>query len=270
MNKIQITAFILLASIMLVGCGPTNLSPAAMPPAPTNTPLPTVTPQFLPTSTLETATPEKTPEPRAIIRAESLAVFPAPDSASQPQATRNQGEELEVVGQTQDCTWLKIRTAEGQEGWVSGDNEDIRLSCKCSCLYEFSSRPENGVMALNNLSEQGMGSLEVENGSDSDGVIILMDSQDQALAAFYVRAAETAILSEIPDGTYRVFFSTGTGWSESKKRFQENIRMEKFESAFIFKTTSTTYPLWQVTLQPVMGGTAETAPVDTEEFPALE
>jgi len=269
LKKTHIIRFVLLASILLAGCAPVALTATTTPPIPTNTPFPTATPQLAPTSMQALITPEMTPESRAIIRAESLPIFSIPDRKSQPQDTQNQGEELEVVGQVEDCAWLKVRTAGGLEGWISGDNQDVRLSCKCSCLYEFSPRPENGAVILDNRANQGAGSLEIENISGDDGLVILAESEtySQILIAIYVRSAAATALSAIPHGSYQIFFSTGAGWSESKKQFQEYIQLRKFKSTFTFTNGS---PPQQIILDPASDDAADIVQVETPQFPALE
>jgi len=269
LKKIHMIKFVLLLSTLLAGCGPDVLTATTTPPIPTNTPFPTATPPPAPTSVQALITPEMTPEPRAIIRAESLPIFSIPDRESQPQDTRNQGEELEVVGQVEDCAWLKIRTARGLEGWISGDNQDVRLSCKCSCLYEFSPRPENGAIILDNRGNQGMGNLEIKNSSGDDGLVILADSgtYSQILIAIYIRSEAASQLSAIPLGSYQIFFSTGTGWSESKKQFQENIQLRKFESTVTFASAS---PIQRIILDSASEGALGIVQVETQQFPTLE
>jgi uncharacterized protein YraI len=89
---------------------------------PTNTPRPTrtSTPRY-------TATP--TPNPFAVVDTESLNIRKGPGVVYAIVTGAARGEHLEIVGQAYSCSWLKIKTTNGVEGWVSVDLIDYDLPC---------------------------------------------------------------------------------------------------------------------------------------------
>lgn len=67
----------------------------------------------------------------------------------------------------------------------------------------------------------GHGKLAVENGTDEDAVVQLSDvTTDQTVRWFFVKAHTTAHKARIPEGTYRLTFTTGLNWVESDDTFQ--------------------------------------------------
>ena len=72
------------------------------------------------------------------------------------------------------------------------------------------SRPPTGVIQPN-VTNSGCGQFEVENGTDSDGVVALMLGE-QAVTAVYVRAGENAFVDGVGDGVYQIYFTTGNDW----------------------------------------------------------
>lgn len=61
------------------------------------------------------------------------------------QVTRN--AELDVVGQTQNCAWLRVKLDDGSEGWVSGGAQYVRLNVPCSSI-RASAQDEPGKQAV--------------------------------------------------------------------------------------------------------------------------
>lgn len=125
-------------------------------------------------------------------------------------------------------------------------------------------RPLTGVIKSNQGS--GNGELTVENGTSRDGVVILTLSNNPVLA-IYIRSGDSFTMRGIQDGTYHVYFSTGSDWNG--KAFTTAPTYEKFEDALEFITGSTTYTTYSLTLQPVAGGNAATDSVDENEFPGI-
>jgi hypothetical protein len=118
----------------------------------------------------------------------------------------------------------------------------------------------------------GEGELTIENGLDLDAVAILKLAQGAGAGNFiavYIRSHDTFTLGRITDGTYTLYFMLGEDWDNELGEFTRRISRSRFEDPFTFKTTSTQYTVWSVTLHPVAGGTADTEPVPENEFPDL-
>jgi hypothetical protein len=178
------------------------------------------------------------------------------------------GDELYVTGQYQACAWLNVSTADQTTGWVSGANTYVDLAQACDAFPDGIFRPLTGIIKPNTRGG-GMGELSVENGTDTDGLVIMTMSNDEPVMAAYVRAGETVRMTGIADGTYVLFFSKGQDWNGNAGRFMRNVRYQRFEDAFPYSTTATTYTIWSVTLHGVVGGSASTESVDPDQFPDL-
>jgi hypothetical protein len=130
-------------------------------------------------------------------------------------------------------------------------------------------RPGGGSIILDERPGSGKGVLKIENGTESDGVVILTHNDDQPVVAIYVRSTSTAQLNGVPDGVYYVYFTTGTGWDEVNKTFIETSTYQRFDDTLDFTSSSSQYSIWTLTLQPVTGGTASTSSIDPANFPRL-
>ncbi len=71
---------------------------------------------------------------QATVKAPTLRVRSGPGTDYAQQATISQGATLRVLGQTQACDWLRVRTAETAIGWVSGGKEFVELTQPCDAI----------------------------------------------------------------------------------------------------------------------------------------
>ncbi|MEV4564593.1 hypothetical protein AB0K12_12560 [Nonomuraea sp. NPDC049419] len=127
-------------------------------------------------------------------------------------------------------------------------------------------RPRNGRILYDRISG-GLGRLKIKNGTSRDGVVALVKGKKKAIS-IYVRAKSTATIRDVRDGTYRIYFTTGTRFSVSKGRFTRAASYQRFTSKLRFTTTSRTATAWTLTLNPVKGGNARTTYVNPKDFPA--
>ncbi|MEV4392717.1 hypothetical protein [Nonomuraea sp. NPDC049607] len=127
------------------------------------------------------------------------------------------------------------------------------------------SRPANGRIIYDRLSG-GRGTLKIKNGTSKDGVVTIVKGRTKAVS-IYVRARSTARIRDVRDGTYRIYFTTGYRFSTSKGRFTRAASYQKFNDRLRFRTTSTQYTIWTLTLNPIRGGNARTSPVNPKDFP---
>jgi len=129
-------------------------------------------------------------------------------------------------------------------------------------------RPANGKVLVNRVSG-GLGRLKVENDGDRDAYLVLAKTSAprKALLGVYVRAGRSATVRGIRDGTYVVYFSQGSRWDAHSRRFTVDPERRRFEDPIRFKTSRTSYTVWTLSLESVVGGNAPTDPVDEGEFP---
>jgi hypothetical protein len=134
----------------------------------------------------------------------------------------------------------------------------------------YGSSPPTGTYFVRKMSG-GYGELIIKNGRDLDAVAVLTSSWNPKtpLMAVYIQAGDTYTIDGIEDGTYELFFTLGEDWDSDQEKFTRNTAYSRFEDPFEFRTTSTTYTAYEVTLYAVVGGTADTDPVSESDFPGL-
>jgi hypothetical protein len=128
-------------------------------------------------------------------------------------------------------------------------------------------RLSNGKF-LKRTTTGGAGELRIKNGAGTDGVVsIVAGGSKRPTIVVYVRGKQNFTVRGLRDGTYRVFLSTGTDWDSAAKTFSRNCSFERFDDTFKFRTTATTYTIWEISLQAVSGGNATATAVSPEDFP---
>ncbi|HEV7449467.1 MAG TPA: hypothetical protein VGP13_02935 [Candidatus Paceibacterota bacterium] len=135
------------------------------------------------------------------------------------------------------------------------------------------SLPTGTVLKQKSQYLQEHGSLKIDNGTDFDAVAKLIhgvgDSGTSVLSV-YIQAHGTYTMEGISDGTYWLAFAQGTDWNTATQKFNRNNQVSSFADTFDYVTRDTDeyYPGWHVTLNPVVGGNAETKDVSAEQFDA--
>lgn len=141
---------------------------------------------------------------------------------------------------------------------------------------EYYSLP-NGTVLFSDPSLNGPGILKILNGSGSDAIVKLIPSSGsnvKSVFTVYVRAGNNYSIKKINDGTYRLAFKFGSNWDSNQNKFLVNPSAEAFNDTFDFSTyttddgdyTDTHYSTYEITLNPVAGGTATTNPIDPSVF----
>lgn len=223
-------------------------------------------------TTAPTRTPAATSTPvaDAIVNVSLLKAFSEPviSNASLYEFSLNDG--LIVSGRDRDCNWLQVHTPFGDTAWVNTQLDRITLLTPCEGLPHGFARLENAAVIFDRRQSAGNGELQVDNGLLEDGYILLLDPDDVPVVGYYIRANSEITIEGIPDGSFTVYVSTGELWDLVDFRFAEVVRYEKFEEPFQFSSTTTTYTIWEITLHPVEGGTADVESLSPDEFPIVE
>jgi len=288
LHKPAIVTLLILISLLLASCGPSQkeldaqstavaarifstltaqVPTATLTPTPTLTPLPTQTSTPTPT---ETSAPTLTPTPDAIVVTGILNVREGPGTNYPQLGKFSKNEELDIIGQFENCSWLKIASRkQSLIGWILGSKQNIKYQTTCQGIPLGTFRPNTGVIKPNK-NGGGYGTLTVDNGTTADGVVI-MTLNDSPIMAAYIRAGETFTIKGIRDQTYNLYFSKGSDWNG--KEFLSFPSHQRFDDPMEFKTvytqTMVTYSIWKVTLQAVAGGNASVNDVAESEFPDL-
>ena len=127
----------------------------------------------------------------------------------------------------------------------------------------------NSIFKKNNIYIKGDGELQINNGTSLDAVAKLIRGGTSVLTV-YIKANSNYTMLNISDGTYWLAFAQGLDWDSTTKKFRRNKQYSVFEETFNFITTEDSnyyYPSgFEVTLNPVIGGTAETEDIPGSQF----
>lgn len=118
---------------------------------------------------------------------------------------------------------------------------------------------------------QGHGELTVENGTTEDAVVRLSDATtDQTVRWFFVKAKSSARMTRIPQGIYRLAYTTGLNWVESDDAFSWQPTYDEFERQFQYDESRDSEGIQfhkiSVTLNAVLLGKVHTRTISREEF----
>jgi hypothetical protein len=138
-------------------------------------------------------------------------------------------------------------------------------------------RPRNynslptGTRIEEDVGTNGHGELTVKNGTSEDAVVRLSDAGTyETVRWFFVQAHTSAQVAKIPEGTYRLAFTSGLNWVEPQETFSWHPSYSKFERVLTFgeerDTEGVRYHSISVTLHAVPFGNVKTRSISREEF----
>ncbi len=130
------------------------------------------------------------------------------------------------------------------------------------------SRPANGTILYSKI-RGGPGRLTIKNGLSKDGVVTLVLGRSKAFSV-YVRARSNTTVRNIKDGTYIIYFTTGSTFSFSapKGRFTRGATYWRFNNRLRFVSSPQYYTIWTITLHQVKGGNAPATQISPWNYPA--
>jgi hypothetical protein len=183
-------------------------------------------------------------------REASLAT--SPEASAQPPELQYKPSDVEVQGENQPST--------GQRHAQATDPRPTH----------YHSLPTK-TRIEEDIGTSGHGKLTVENGTSEDAVARLSDAgTDQTVRWFFVQAHSSAQMTQIPQGTYRLTFTTGLNWVESEDTFSWHPSYNEFERTFEYSEQHDSegfqYHSISVTLNPVLLGNVRTKAITREEF----
>ena len=127
------------------------------------------------------------------------------------------------------------------------------------------SLPNGTILKKNSVYLRGDGELQIKNGTGLDAVAKLIHGGTSVLTV-YIKANSTYTMLDISDGIYWLAFAQGLDWDSVTQKFRRNTQYSVFEDTFDFTTTYSQYTIFEVTLNPVIGGTAETNDIPGSQF----
>ncbi|MGH3972630.1 MAG: hypothetical protein ACRDS9_04810 [Pseudonocardiaceae bacterium] len=123
---------------------------------------------------------------------------------------------------------------------------------------------------LDSQRRNGRGQLKIDNGTEHDAVVKLV-KDGTPIVSVYVSKRSEATVEKIDDGSYELFYTSGTDWDDQLETFTRSCQFERFDEPADFTTTSVTggiqYTVMSIGLQPRIGGNARTTPVPSDSFP---
>lgn len=203
--------------------------------------------------------------PEIATTADGIDVVSGPGTNYDDLFTVAANQQVQLVGQRNNCDWFKILTADQQEGWVSAVVLILPSDKSCATIPLGTYRPQTQILQ-GPSGDSGQGELEIDNGALTDGIVILTAMDESVIASAYIRDGDNVKMSNIPDGTYYLFFSAGDAWDGNG--FTKHPTYQRFEETFPFTTTGLNYSVWSVTLHPVAGGNTATESVNPGQFPS--
>jgi hypothetical protein len=180
-------------------------------------------------------------------------------------------DNLEISGQYNQCSYVRITTPEFSEGWIQ-INDEVVLYKECSEIEEIFLRPGTASWKQ---GFKGQGILKVTNQGERDGVIILEridpapgsnEEVEDYLYWMYIRVGENATMDFIPDGSYQVYLTTGLTWIPYEKCFRDEPSYEKLQDPLEFTSTDNTYSQWNLVIETAQGN-AGSVPISESSFP---
>ncbi len=192
---------------------------------------------------------------------------PSPRARSAGDKTLQRNQQFTILGQFKNCSWLQIATDTGITGWIDTEGgRAVKLKTDCSALPLGIFRPFTDIIG-ERFRGNGDGELRMESGNSSDSVVILIAPDGYHKQVTYLRGGDSYHADGIADGIYELYVSSGSDWNGQE--FEHNATYLKFVDPLVYNPPRGRYVTWEVTLQPVAGGNAETEPVDENEFPSM-
>lgn len=125
-------------------------------------------------------------------------------------------------------------------------------------------RLKNGSV-LSRKGGGGPGVLVITNGNRREGVVKLVAGGKRM--SIYVAGGKTARVTDIPDGTFDVFFASGVSWDGKRNTFTRSCGFTRFERTMKFISSGGQYTQFTITLNAVKGGNAPSKQIDPDDFP---
>jgi hypothetical protein len=118
---------------------------------------------------------------------------------------------------------------------------------------------------LSRKGGSGPGRLSIENGNPREGVVKLVAGDKRM--SIYVAGKATAQVTQIPDGSFDVYFASGVSWDGKRNTFSRSCGFTRFDRKLKFTSGGGQYTRYTITLNAVAGGNAPTRQIDPSDFP---
>lgn len=101
--------------------------------------------------------------PTATVVVKALNLRNGPGTNYRRVDTLNQGDELQVQGQVNNCAWLSVVAPGGQNGWVSGATQYVTLNAACTAIPEAPAPASGGSSSGGSSASASQGCYLFQN-----------------------------------------------------------------------------------------------------------
>ena len=113
--------------------------------------------------------------------------------------------------------------------------------------------------------------LEIDNGTTEDAALRLYDeSTGEITRCAFVKAHDSIRLTDIPEGTYGLKYTTGLDWKADAQTFHWLPSYDRFDRRFVYSEKrigdEIQYHEIKATLHRVIGGSVRTVSITRDEF----
>lgn len=140
-----------------------------------------------------------------------------------------------------DPEWAQVRTPSGIIGWVSRRGLYAGTGARHKqdwCEANKGARPEPGEVLLRRAS--GEHRLMIHNEGRFDAVVKLKTTSGTTVVSYFIPATYHLAVGNIPEGTYRMEFATGTSYSRGCGLFVGNMEAGLLPFTVTFRTLAAT------------------------------
>jgi hypothetical protein len=176
---------------------------------------------------------------------------------------------VQVMDSAAGGEWARILTPGGITGYVPsrylfggpGDEQRTRW-----CIDQKGPDPQNGEVLIRRSG--GEHRLTVSNATGKDLVVRLKTPNGQTLLGFFVKADASAVINDIPDGTFRAVFASGESYSRACGTFLDAMQTFTVPTAQVFQANANSGRRQElsVILPPVGDGPGQSHPLPLESF----
>jgi len=179
---------------------------------------------------LTTSTPPGSIQHRTsmYVTSDALNLHETPGNGSRVLDTLNKYQTLYVDPANDTGNWLLVETSNGLKGYVSrkylarGNGDSAMIS---DCRQQGVFRPANGHVFMQQYT--GPNRLVINNNPFSDAIVKLKKTDGETILAFYVRSGQSAKITNVPEGYFQLFYTTGSEYSPGCGRFLTNMRTSR-------------------------------------------
>ena len=198
---------------------------------------------------------------RVYVKDESASIRAAPENgAAELRKVLRWGELIEtgrVKGAWHEVEW---QTPSPERvlafGWVlggfleGGSGKEARFRY---CEKHKKGRAQHNEVVRREIADRGTSYIKVENGTSRDAYMKLVRKFDNAVLSIYIAAEKTALLNDIPTGSYEIAFATGSKFSRGCDSFSWRGAAQRFAQRLDYDSSTAG---WTLTLHRVSDGNA--------------